>query len=209
MEMQTTETNVAAADFDAEISGAEAQLAKLCGAAEDAEAEAARWRTAFEREPTSESLANKEIFGQRAKIAKAAAETFERDQLNPLKSAKRQAQLNTIDRELSREIRAAEAQFTKAGNTLFDLAQSLDAAVEQWSALHEKLQTARAAGVAVNAVSLERVIAALNEKLSPLRGNAHELATKHAHIAFVEGAGNDVRIHLEINRPAAVPTTVR
>src|SRR5262245_41584261 len=101
MQLQTETTTTA---LDRKIEAAEGQHRKLIESAGDAEAEAQRWQTTFEREPTEQAHATAAVARQRAKNAQAAAEAFERDTLAPLVAERNKLELDTERTVLAAEI---------------------------------------------------------------------------------------------------------
>jgi hypothetical protein len=207
MQTQTT-TETKPRDFDSEIGKERAQLEKLEGLAQDAEAEAARWQTAFTREPPPESHTNAAIYGQRANNARAAAQAYDRETVQPLLKQQRQAERDGITRVLEQEQTAAERTFARAVTLIHDGARLLDTGIAELTTVHEHRLEAQRQGAIVPPFSLARIVDALNEKLAELTGQPHELPSRHANIKFVD-EGRTAYVTVNINRPAAVPTPVR
>jgi hypothetical protein len=209
MQTQTT-TETKPRDLDAEITSARAALEKLESAAQDAEAAAQRWQTAFDREPTIQSRDERDIWGQRAKNGRTAVDDYRRNVLAPLEKARREAERDTITRVLKQEQGALEHEFEMAITGVYDSAKRLDAAIWLLSDLHEKRLAAARAGAILPALSLAQIVETLNAKLAELNGtHAHEVAAKSAYLAFVD-QGREAHVALTIRRPAGhVPTPVR
>ena len=188
-------------DIDAQIADAEAQKTRLEGAAEDAEAEAERWRVTFEREPTAQAHTEHAVAMQKAKNARTAVATFERDTIGALlerKSAKEREELAVQHRAAIEDGRIARERLSRAVKTFI---ADLDGAAKD---LRDALEAQRT--TAQTAPRYETEIARVNEELVMYRGGPYD--PHHFNIAFTDqGSAQTLGIH--IARPCNVPGQLR
>lgn len=204
MQTQTeTETQPDTTALEQQIETGQARLAKLREAAEEAEAEAGRWRTTFEREPTAESHANKEIYAQRAKNASAAAEQHEREVLAPLLTKRELARQQAIRSELDGKASKILEDYESALDLIVAAADRLNEATRELAAQANPRHAARFKGVQnLHPLSLTSIAVTMNQKLAKFKGTAQELPLRHALFAFIDSDQNDARLRIELNLPA-------
>lgn len=183
------------------------RLQQLEQKADEATAEARRWATAFEREPTPEGHTNAAVAAQRAKNALAAVEA-QREQLSRLKARQRKREQD----ELAQAYRAKHAEtvslFEGAGRALVEAVRSFDDALKQLTAL----QVARQAAVAKNVpfgdnLQLEEFVRVFNGELGAVTAQRpQDNGTVFANAVYANGE-NTIAIHLR--RPTtAVPRSM-
>jgi ribosome-binding protein aMBF1 (putative translation factor) len=207
MQTKTISTDAGQA-FDPKIEKARAELERLEGAAADAEAEAARWKTVFEREPTEQAFASRGVAEQRARNARAAADAYVRDVLAPLEAAQRSAERKALADAIGEEENSIRDEFQDALAAFIDGARRLDGAIKLLGTMHDKRLAATQKGALLGSLSLGQIVASMNADLDEFRGESFELPGKHAQIVFVEN-GRDAHVAFTLNRPANVPSTVR
>lgn len=208
--MQTTIETDTTPQLAPEVEAARAALANLQGAADDAEAEAQRWATTFEREPTPQAHTNAAVSKQKAVNARATAQAYERDVLQPLVQRQIAAERAEIARELDATERAALRRFEVASEHLESFVRELDGAIAEFGALHLPRHEAQRAGVPRGRLSLADTVARMNERLAEFRGSSVEMHLKHAAITYEPHSANDAPITVTIHRPAkAVPGPIR
>lgn len=196
--------------LDQQIDSARAKLAELQGVAEDAEAEAARWATTFQRDPSEEAFSRKAVTAQQAKNARAAAVAFERETLEALLNQKRQSERDAIGRALKAREDAVRARFADAVGQLAGSLRELDGAIADLTELHGPRLDAQRAGVPLFPLSLADIISELSGRLSEFDGRtAHELQHTGASIKFDRFSPTPTVI-IHVQRPAvSVPTPLR
>jgi len=206
-----TETKAAAVPLIRQIESAQAKLAKLHEAATDAAAEAARWQTAFEREPTPEAHQNQAIWSQKAINARSVAGAFERDALEPLIANERKTARDAITREVAAMDARILSEFDSAMTLVAEGIQAMDDAIASLARHHGARVAAQREGAVVHQLSLEQIMRAANSKLSGLR--AVDQSSRYAQgeaQAYFAPNGNDATVTLNFIRPAhAVPLALR
>lgn len=196
--LQVTETT----DLATEVSKARAQLERLRGAAADAQAEADRWQTTFEREPTPQAHTSAAVAKQKAANAKAAAERFELETLAPL-IAKQQSQADDAERAVLAkrfDWAKAEALIERIEEGASEFQRTLRSASDELAAfLLERLdssQKASALGLAMPPQSFARLVMEMNERIGYAAkdryGNPLTLLT------FTD-QGTHQQLHVEVN----------
>jgi len=204
--MQTEQTKTKNTSSSGQLETARAQLARLNEAATDAQAEAERWRVAFEREPTAQAHTESVVAAQRAVNAKAAAETFERETLQPLETAARKAVRDRFAAELDHEMRETEQAFEDAGRAFVQAAGLLSAATQRLGSVHDRRQAAQRASVAIGALEMDHFVARANAAMDPLMGSAHEIDSRWAKLNY---AGSNDVLTLHFRMPAGAPSVFR
>lgn len=216
MQTQIAEQKNETQDLDGEIATAEQQLEKLKGAADDAKAEAERWTTTFEREPTEQSFAKMSVAKQRAHNALGDAIKFEGKTLALLRAAK-QKQLDDAERAELREKlhwdRVTE-HTNKIRDAILTLARTFDEEIPAIAAVlcerRDLAPRAGALGVRFDHVGFDRLIdeisAAVVHEIGPKQGGIDNVI-RHVKLVY-GGSGVDQTVRLEMQRPAPVPGSV-
>jgi|GEM_PF-4182789 len=165
----------------ATISGIEDQLAtakdslvRLQEAANDAKAEAERWRIAFEREPTAQAHTEMVVAQQRSVNAAAAAEQ-QQLAVQQLEDEQRRDVRAALERQLTTEAQATHKAFRDAGAEVSASIATVQRALALLAPLFAHEVAARAAGVAWGQSTLDEYLRDLREGLAPL-GHAGVLA---------------------------------
>lgn len=204
--MQQTETtepgldNVNSTDdLDTRIASAEKQLAKLREAADDADAEAERWRVTFEREPTSESHANQAIYGQRAVNARAALEAFDKEQRQPLIASRNAAIRERENARLLASVAELDAAFAAVRDSLVAAAKALEALPPALWRFESTRQSVRVA------VSLEH--SSITHRLAEINRDIAE-QVPGVRVQFIN-TGDPGLLRVDIERAAKVPAVLR
>lgn len=190
-----------------QIEAARGKLAALQSAADDAEAEAQRWATTFEREPSEEAFSRKAVTAQKAQNARAEVGAFERDTLGRLLAQERQAEREAIARDLHAKEEAVRERFARAIESVAAGVRELDAAIAVLAELHGPRLEAQGAGVPLYPLSLTNIIGELSGRLREFEGSgAHEIQHTHAVLTFEKHTQSPCVV-LQFNRPThSVPT---
>jgi len=207
--MQTQQIQQTDTDAESgELRSARVELRRLTEAAVDAEAEAERWRIAFEHEPTAQSHSGLVVSQQRALNARAAAYASERD-LARLVSEHENRERNQIAAVLEADAERATLAITDAFGTIVQGIGELDGAIAELGKLHHSRVEAQAKQVPLRRLSLGAILASLNDEISSLRGAAHDIPQRVAHVALAQEMGRECHVVLEFHRPAVIATPLR
>lgn len=207
MQTQTaTKTDPIGPPIAQRIETARAMLAKLQVAADDAEAEAKRWQTTFERDPTEQAALAKEVAKQRAVNASVAAVTHERE-LDVLIDQQRHQARAVLAAECNDSMARVLAEFKAAEDQIAAGIAAYASAVTKLGAQHGQRVAAQQAGATLSPVSLERsIVASTHNRFEPLRAPyAPGQLTRNAFARFV-AAGPDTRVVFEFVIPAQIPS---
>lgn len=147
---------------------ARTSLDRLREGADDAKAEAERWRVAFEREPSAEAHTEMVVAQQRAVNAWAAADQYERETLQPLEIEHARARRNAISAELQEVQEHAEEAFRAAARLIVEATAQLDSALSGLAAVQLKRAAARSENVPLPPASLVHFMEIGNAVLEPL-----------------------------------------
>jgi hypothetical protein len=210
-EMTKTETDNQA-PTDEQIARAKAHLDKLRAAAGDADADADRWQTAFEREPTAQAHTNAAVAAQKAKNARVDVETFERVTLQPLLANQRRAEIAKVETAVLAQQKAAIDELDGAFATLVEAIERLDNVIGTFTALHYARHDARQKGVGLGAFTLQNEIQRLSNKLQRFGGAAghHSAGSNGASVELVQPLQPEAHIAIRVARKAAgIPLPMR
>jgi hypothetical protein len=200
-----TETTNVVAELTSALEKARAQLERLNEVATDAETEASRWETTFQKEPTPQAHTSAAVARQKATNARAEAQAFERETVNRLERQKQENE-TAIERELLRintDWMHAEAELERMLEAVVScratLGEASKALVDFLWERHHASPRANSLGLGLGPKSLERVIGELNAKLQD-----RDAPTS---LAFVY-TGNPGLLRLEVTMPLRPGPTV-
>jgi hypothetical protein len=174
MQQQAISNAAPTSELETQLATARVALAKLQEAANDAAAEADRWRIAFEREPTAQAHMEHVVAEQRARNASAAVEQ-QQQAVQRLEDEQRRTARAAIERQLATETQAAHKAFQAGGVEVVGAIGSIQKALAQLGPLFAHERDARASGVAWGQTTLEEFLRDLRESMAPL-GNVGVLA---------------------------------
>jgi hypothetical protein len=209
MQTQTsTKTSPVELPITQRIETAQAMLAKLQSAADDADAEAKRWSTTFDREPTEQAALTKLVAERKAINAREAVATHERDALGALLEQERQQTRAALAAEANESVAGILRDFKAAEDQIASGVVAFDRAVSKLAGAHHTRMRAQEAGAYILPVLLRDIITTMNERFGALRAqNAQH--TTNAVARFIDSSG-DSNVRLEFTRPAGhVPSPLR
>ncbi|HKY37215.1 MAG TPA: hypothetical protein VJN18_14830 [Polyangiaceae bacterium] len=196
------------AELDQQIEVAKAQLVKLTQATADTVAEAQRWRTAFEHEPTAETDSNARIWSQKAKNAEAAVEQHEQGVVWKLEAQKKELQFDLAEAALNRQQDAALAKLSATKAAFVTAARLLDEAMQEFRELGKVRLEAQQVGYQPVPLRFDNIVRDFGAALAAELFDYHVGASTHAAAGFHNS--NTPFVQITINRPAsAVPSVYR
>jgi hypothetical protein len=191
-------------ELEAQIAEASAQLALLQDAASDADADAQRWQVVFERDPTTEAHAEASVAAQKAKNAHAKVSAFNEGKLTALQGQLFRAKLQELKAGIDAETLKIHEKFEDALAHITAGAELLKEAIGILARQEKPRIAASQAGVHnLVPLSLSTILRSLNERhLARFRGSEAELPMKHAQLVFIDAAGNEQHVRLDLHLPA-------
>jgi hypothetical protein len=216
LQTQTIETSTPRPDLDERLTEAQAQHEKLLEAATEAAALADAARITFEREPTAKHHTDAAIAGQKAINARADAEKFRGNTLEPLQRAKA-AELEAVERE---ELRRAldwnrvQLELDAIETAIRGLADALDSRLPALGALlaerKEKSARAFSLGLTVAPATAGQLIDEMGTRLAAQyrdpTADAHQSLLR---LVLGDNGSKVGTFRVELQRPAHIPGHVR
>ncbi len=194
-----------------QLDAARAELAKLEELANDAEAEAQRWATTFEREPSEEAFTKQAITKQRAKNIREEAQAFQRGPLNDLLAQQANAEREIAQAELDKELNAIMEKFDRTGRLLADALREMDGSLNELTRFERVRTELGQKGARAARISIESVLLQLSERhCREFRGN--QLNQHLTNFSMVlSDYGNEAAVSISVNRqvPRQVPRSYR
>lgn len=171
------------------------------------EESAAKSQLVFDREPTAKAHTDAAVAAQKAKNAAVSADHYERETLTPLLKTELLASMSQKREQLSHDLdpsRVREQQ-DKIQRAIEHCVAEVESASAVLATLLERRYQlspeAAAVGLGVDRFRFEPLIAQINDRIQPLRGNIHEV--RHAGVV-VHNHGNSASIRVDIARPVAI-----
>lgn len=196
---KNTNDEVSERGLTEQLASARAMLAKLKAAAEDADAEAQRWQTTFERDPSPEAHTSSAVAVQRAKNAAGAVEKQEQE-IAKISFHIADLERSAIAAAYREQHAATEASFKQAGMALIGAIEGFDNALSSLRQLNSARVAAREKGVPFGAdMRIEEFLSVFNGVIAELTASqSHDHTTTWAKATHASG---DHNVSLHIRRP--------